>query len=83
MCIHTTPDPDADAPMYLTSSTFTLVSSYILVGLDFISVNMRFQSLNASNTATCFPNDTRFGFSATVLLNGVQRPFPEGKLISE
>ena len=82
MCIHTTPDPDADAPMYLTSSTFTLVSSYILVGLDFISVNMRFQSLTTSNTAPYFPNDTSFGFAAISLMNGVQRPFPDGKPIS-
>ena len=68
--------------MYPKSATFHLVRSYTLVGLDFISVNMRFQSLTTSNTAPYFPNDTSFGFAAISLMNGVQRPFPAGKPIA-
>ena len=80
--IHTPPAPDAYASMYPTSSNFPLVSSYTLVGLDCIYVNMSFQSLNASNNALCFPNDTRFGFSAIDLLNSTKSPFPPGKPIA-
>ena len=80
--VHTPPTPDKDVSMYLTSYTFTLVSSYKLVGLDFIYVKIRYQSLNTSNNVPYFPNATCFGFATISLLNDVQRPFPDDKPIS-
>ena len=81
MLIHTTPALDVDASMYLTSATFPLVRSYTIVGLDFISVYMHFQSRNSLNAEAYFPNETRFGCDEIDLLNVVQRPFPAGKPI--